>query len=144
MQRSDPQPCNGDNPVTDQSAPRTIDEYIAEFPPEVQSILEKIRATVRKASPQAAEKISYRMPAFALDGRDLVYFGAFKKHIGLYPPIRGDEELKKAAAPYAGDKGSLRFPFAEPIPYALISRIVKSRAKQLHERRTPTKAKTSR
>ncbi len=72
--------------------PRNIDEYIASFSPEDQSILEKIRLTIREAAPEAEEKISYRMPAFALKGI-LVYFAAFKKHIGLYPPVRGDAKL---------------------------------------------------
>jgi uncharacterized protein YdhG (YjbR/CyaY superfamily) len=122
--------------VAARSAPKTIDEYIAAFPPEVQSILEKIRATVRKASPAALERISYRMPAFFLDGRNLVYFAAFKEHIGLYPPVRGDDALKKAVAPYAGEKGNLKFPLDEPTPYALITRIIKSRAKDLGSRKS--------
>jgi uncharacterized protein YdhG (YjbR/CyaY superfamily) len=103
-----------------------IDDYIAGFPPDVQEILEKIRATIRKAAPKAEEKISYRMPAFAQDGI-LVYFAAFKKHIGLFPPVRGDRELMKAVAPYAGPKGNLQFPLDERIPYALIGKIVRLR-----------------
>ena len=80
--------------MTDRSAPKNIDEYIAAFSPEVQSILEKIRLTIRQAAPEAEEKISYKMPAFTLDG-DLIYFAAFKKHIGIYPPVQGDENLGK-------------------------------------------------
>ncbi|HKU13616.1 MAG TPA: DUF1801 domain-containing protein [Steroidobacteraceae bacterium] len=110
------------------STPATIDEYIAMFPPEVQAILRKIRATIAKAVPQAQERISYRIPAFALNG-DVVYFAAFKKHIGLYPPVR-DAQLRKAAARYAGPKGNLQFPLTEKIPYGLISRIAKARAKE--------------
>ena len=106
----------------------TIDEYIAAFPPEVQAILRKVRATIRKAAPEAQEKISYRMPTFVLKGH-LVYFAAFKKHIGLYPPVR-EQTLKNEAAIYAGEKGNLRFPLDQPIPYALISRIVKVRVKE--------------
>ncbi len=108
--------------------PATIDAYIATFSDDVQAILQKIRATIAKAVPQAREKISYRMPAFALDG-DVIYFAAFKKHIGVYPPVR-DAKLKKEVAPYAGPKGNLQFPLAERIPYALIGRIAKSRAKE--------------
>jgi uncharacterized protein YdhG (YjbR/CyaY superfamily) len=111
------------------SLPTTIDEYIAAFPKSVQSILREVRATVRAAAPQAHEVISYRMPALKQHGV-LVYFAAFKKHIGFYPPIKGDEKLEKAAAPYAGEKGNLRFPFDEPIPYGLIKRLTQLRARQ--------------
>jgi uncharacterized protein YdhG (YjbR/CyaY superfamily) len=109
--------------------PGSVDEYISAFAPDIRVVLEKIRATVRKAVPAAQEIISYRIPAFTLNGV-LVYFAAFKKHIGLYPPIRGDARLKKAVAPYAGAKGNLRFPLDQPIPYDLIERIVKLRARQ--------------
>src|SRR6516165_11673916 len=110
-----------------QITPKTIDEYIALFPPHVQEILQKIRLTVRGVAPDAEEIISYRMPAFRRKGI-LIYFAAFKNHIGLYPPIKGDPALLKAVAPYAGEKGNLRFPLDEPIPYKLIERIVKLRA----------------
>lgn len=109
-------------------APRSIDDYIAPFPPKVRAVLEKVRATVRKAAPRAEEKISYGIPAFALGGI-LVYFAAFKNHVGLYPPVR-DPRLEKAAAAYAGEKGNLRFPLDRPIPYGLIARIVRARVKQ--------------
>ena len=123
--------------MTDRPAPRTIDEYIAAFPPEVQSILERIRSTIRKAVPKAKEKISYKIPAFALDG-DLIYFAAFKKHIGIYPPVRGDEKLRKALSRYRGEKGNLKFPLDEPIPYELINRVVKCRLKE-HVKRIRSK-----
>jgi uncharacterized protein YdhG (YjbR/CyaY superfamily) len=110
------------------SAPKNIDEYIASFSPEIQTILEKIRLTIREAAPEAKEKISYQMPTFALMG-NLVYFAAFQKHIGLYPPVKGDEKLKAATAPYQGEKGNLKFPVDQPIPYNLIRRIVKFRSK---------------
>jgi uncharacterized protein YdhG (YjbR/CyaY superfamily) len=106
----------------------TIDEYIATLPPDVQTVLKKIRRTIRKAAPGAEEIISYRMPAFRQNGI-LVYFAAFKNHIGLFPPVRGDAKLMKAIAPYAGPKGNLKFPLDQPIPYGLIARIVKSRVK---------------
>lgn len=109
--------------------PANIDEYIASFPPDVQTILQKIRLTIRHAAADAQESISYRIPAFRLQGT-LVYFAAFKKHIGFYPPVRGDAKLAKAVSPYAGEKGSLRFPLDRPIPYTLIARIVKLRVKQ--------------
>ena len=115
--------------ATDGATPQSIDEYIKAYSPEVQSILEKIRSTIRNAAPGAKETISYRMPAFTLNGI-LVYFAAFKKHIGLYPPVSGDARIEKAIAPYAGEKGNLPFPLDQPIPYDLIERIVKLRVKQ--------------
>ncbi len=108
--------------------PETIDDYIALRPAEVQEILAKIRATVRKAAPDAEERISYRMPAYFLDGA-LVYFAAFKNHIGFYPPVH-DEALQPKLAKYAGPKGNLQFPLTEPIPYPLITKIVKARIKE--------------
>jgi uncharacterized protein YdhG (YjbR/CyaY superfamily) len=110
-------------------APKTIDDYISNFDPEVQVILQKIRTTIRDAAPDAQEVISYQMPAFRQNGI-LVYFAAWKKHIGLYPPITGDAKLEQAAKPYAGEKGNLQFPLDEPIPYNLIARIVKHRVMQ--------------
>jgi uncharacterized protein YdhG (YjbR/CyaY superfamily) len=106
--------------------PRTVDDYIATFAPDIQAILQKIRQTVKAAAPNAEETISYRIPAFKLNGM-LVYFAAFKKHIGLYPPVRGDAGLMRDVKPYAGTKGNLQFPLEKPIPYALIRRIVKAR-----------------
>jgi uncharacterized protein YdhG (YjbR/CyaY superfamily) len=111
------------------ATPKSIDEYIASFSPEVQAILGRIRLTIRNAAPDARETISYKMPAFTLNGV-LVYFAAFKKHIGLYPPVSGDTRLEKAISTYAGEKGNLRFPLDQPIPYGLIERIVKLRVKQ--------------
>ena len=110
-------------------AAKDIDGYIAQFPADVQAVLEKVRATIRRAAPDAREVISYQMSAFK-QHRMLVYFAAWKKHIGLYPPISGDKALEKAVARYAGPKGNLQFPLDEPIPYDLIERIVKLRVKQ--------------
>jgi len=114
----------------DRRVPRSIDEYIEAQPSKVRSILKRIRGTVRDAAPGAEELISYRMPAFR-QGGILVYFAAFRNHIGLYPPVRGDEKLERAVARYAGEKGNLRFPLDEPIPYDLIRRIVTARVRQL-------------
>ena len=125
------------------SKPRDIDEYIASFPPDVQAILQKIRLTIRKAAPEAQEKISYLMPTFTQKGV-LVHFAAFKNHIGLYPPVKGDEKLQAELLPYRGEKGNLKFPLDEPIPYTLISRIVKCRVKEQLEKANPKKAKTKR
>jgi len=114
---------------TSSSRPESVDEYIARFEPKVQALLQKVRRTVRKAAPRASEVISYSMPALKQNGI-LIYFAAFKSHIGFYPPIRGDAKLEAAAARYAGENGNLRFPFAEPIPSALIAALTKLRAKQ--------------
>src|SRR5262249_42052646 len=111
---------------TGQTAPKNIDEYIAGFPPEVQEKLEKIRATIRKAAPKAEEAISYMMPTFKLHG-NLVHFAAFKNHIGFYPAPRGIEAFREELSAYEGSKGTVRFSLDKPIPYALISKIVKFR-----------------
>ncbi len=111
------------------AAAKNIDEYIAQFPQEIQSILEKVRSTVRAAAPDASEVISYHMPAFRQHGI-LVFFAAWKEHIGFYPPVKGDAALEKAVAKYAGPKGNLQFPLDKPIPYPLIKRIVKRRVSQ--------------
>jgi uncharacterized protein YdhG (YjbR/CyaY superfamily) len=109
--------------------PTNIDEYIDAFPPKVQMILERIRKTIRQNAPEAEEIISYRMPAFRQNGI-LVYFAAFKKHIGLFPPVSGHAGIEKEIAAYAGPKGNLQFPLDQPIPYELIGRIVKLRVAQ--------------
>jgi uncharacterized protein YdhG (YjbR/CyaY superfamily) len=110
------------------ASPGSVDEYIASSPPRVRPILEAIRATVRRAAPAAEERISYGMPAYFLGGV-LVYFAAFKQHIGFYPPVR-DKSLKAPLAAYVGPKGNLQFPLSEPIPHALITRIVKARIRE--------------
>lgn len=127
----------------DDSTPADVDAYIADCPAEVQAILKQIRATIRKAAPAAEETISYGMPAFRLNG-PLVYFAAFKNHIGFYPPVHGDERLMRAIAPYANEKGNLRFPLDQRIPYSLISRIVKARIRENAERAAARKAKAKR
>lgn len=110
--------------------PQSIDQYIAARPPEARAILRKLRSTIKRAAPtEAQEIISYRIPAFRLHGI-LVYFAAFKNHIGIFPPIRGDAKLEAAVAKYAGPKGNLKFPLDQPFPYALVARIVKFRVKQ--------------
>jgi uncharacterized protein YdhG (YjbR/CyaY superfamily) len=108
---------------------KDIDGYISQFPPDVQAILQQVRTTISSAAPQAKETISYLMPAFKQHGI-LVYFAAWEKHIGMYPPISGDKALEKAIARYAGPKGNLQFPLDETIPCDLIERIVKLRVKQ--------------
>lgn len=112
-----------------EATPTTVDEYIAAFSPEVRAILQRIRKVARKAAPDAEETISYGMPALRQSGM-LIYYAAFESHIGLYPPVAGDARIEKAASPYAGEKGNLRFPLDEPVPYDLIARITKLRLKQ--------------
>jgi uncharacterized protein YdhG (YjbR/CyaY superfamily) len=107
----------------------SIETYIATFTPDIQSILQQVREAIRAAAPDAEEVISYKMPAFRQSGI-VVYFAAFKRHIGLYPPVRGDAALEQAVAPYAGEKGNLRFPLDRPIPYELITRVAALRLQQ--------------
>jgi uncharacterized protein YdhG (YjbR/CyaY superfamily) len=117
------------------SIPATVAAYIAAAPPEVRPILKAVRATVRKAAPAAEERISYRMPAYFYQGV-LVYFAAFRNHIGLYPPVR-EPALLPLVARYAGPKGNLQFPLSEPIPHRLIARIVKTRMQQRLKAKAP-------
>ena len=109
--------------------PANIDEYIGEFPNDVQEILEKIRMTIQKADPDATEKISYSMPAFEQNGI-VVYFAAFKNHIGLYALPSGHEAFQEELSQYKSGKGSVQFPFNKPMPYDLITKIVKFRVKE--------------
>jgi uncharacterized protein YdhG (YjbR/CyaY superfamily) len=105
---------------------RSIDEYIAACPEDVQEILHALRATIRAAAPDAEEKISYGMPAFAQNG-NLVYFAAAKNHIGFYPTSSGIAAFQQELSKYEGSKGAVRFPISQPLPMDLISRIVKFR-----------------
>lgn len=105
--------------------PATVDQYIASFPADVQAVLHAVRATIRQIAPQAEERISYRMPAVFQNGV-VVYFGAFKHHLGLFPPV-DDPQVRARVAAYAGPKGNLQFPYDQPIPHGLIAEVVKSR-----------------
>ncbi|MEO8016723.1 MAG: DUF1801 domain-containing protein [Pseudomonadota bacterium] len=109
--------------------PRNIDSYIAAFPKNVRALLTKVRRTIRAAAPKATEVISYNIPAFKQRGM-LVYFAGFKAHVGLYPPVRGNTVLERAVAKYAGPKGNLRFPYADPLPLPLIARVVRHHVKR--------------
>lgn len=124
-----------------QTAPKDTDGYIAGFPDEVQEILEKIRMTIRKAAPDAEETISYQIPAFKLKGQYLIYFAGYTKHASLYPAPRGVEKFKEELARYDGGKGTVRFPLDKPIPFGLITRIVKFRVKENLERAKSTGTK---
>jgi uncharacterized protein YdhG (YjbR/CyaY superfamily) len=119
--------------------PATIDEYIRPFSPEVRKLLEKMRAVIRKAAPEAEEKISYRIPTFYLHG-NLVHFAAFKNHIGFYPTSSGTGAFRKELSAYKGGKGSVQFPLDRPLPFALIARIVRFRAAENRGRKGPRSA----
>jgi uncharacterized protein YdhG (YjbR/CyaY superfamily) len=108
---------------------RDIDAYIAAQPKPVQRLLRQVRATIRKAAPEAKGTISYRIPAYMLNG-PLIYFAAFPDHISLYPAPRGAPEFKLALAGYKGGKGTVQFPLRKPLPLGLITRIVKYRLKE--------------
>ena len=125
---------------TNQISPKDIDEYIAGFPNDVQAILEKIRLTIRKAAPDAEETISYELPTFTLKGKYLVYFGAYKKHIGFYPAPIGIEKFTAELSVYEAGKATLKFPLDKPMPFNLITKIVKFRVKE-NLRRADAKGK---
>ncbi|MCW3999038.1 MAG: DUF1801 domain-containing protein [Candidatus Bathyarchaeota archaeon] len=108
---------------------QTVDEYIAFFPEKTQVPLRQIRQTIRKAAPEAEETISYQMPAYRQNGI-LVYFAAFKSHIGFFPTPEGVEAFKEKLQAYKTSKGAIRFPLSEPLPLELIGEIVRFRVKQ--------------
>jgi uncharacterized protein YdhG (YjbR/CyaY superfamily) len=108
--------------------PGSIEAYIASLPPEAAEVVEKIRALVKKQVPGRSEVISYGIPAFK-SGKIFMFCAAFKSHIGIYPPVRGDVKLMQQLHPYANEKGNLRFPLDKPMPYPLIARVVKALAK---------------
>ena len=108
---------------------KTVDEYIASFPPEKRRVLERVREVIRKAAPGAVEKISYGMPGYKLR-HNLVYFAAHTNHIGLYPTPSATGAFAKELKPYESGKGSIKFPLDKPIPYDLIKRIVEFRIKE--------------
>ena len=107
-----------------------IDEYIKLFPIEIQKILESIREIIKKAAPTATEAISYQMPTFKLNGKNLVHFAAFKNHISLFPTPSGVSAFEKNLKSYRTSKGTIQFPLDKPIPYDLIGKIVKYRVKE--------------
>lgn len=104
--------------------PATIDDYIASFPADVRGVLEETRRRIRAAAPQAGETISYGMPTLTIDGRHLVYFAGWKRHLALYAVPRLDDPLEQELAPYRAVKDTVRFPLKDPIPYELIERLV--------------------
>jgi uncharacterized protein YdhG (YjbR/CyaY superfamily) len=125
---------------TKSGLPKTIDEYIAGYPRDVQDILQEIRSIVRSAVPEAQEAIKYQIPTFVLN-ENLVHFAAFQKHIGFYPTPSGIQEFKDELAAYDSAKGSVQFPLDRPIPYTLIKKIAQFRAKEARERIAAKKRK---
>jgi len=109
------------------SAATTIDEYIAEFPPQTREVLEQMRALIGGLAPDATETISYAIPTFDLGGKHLVHFAGYEKHVGLYPAPSGMEAFKEDLKPYKTGKGSVQFPLDQPLPVELIRRIVEFR-----------------
>lgn len=109
---------------------KTMDEYIKTFPKDVQVVLERVRQTIREAAPEAVETVSYQMPTFKLNGRHLVYFAAWKNHIGFYAMPSGTKAFKKELSRYKAAKGSVQFPIDEPIPYDLVAKIVAFQMKE--------------
>jgi uncharacterized protein YdhG (YjbR/CyaY superfamily) len=112
---------------------RSVDEYIAAFPADIQALLQSVRATIRAAAPDAEERIAYLMPTFTLHG-NLVHYAALKNHIGFYPTSSGIAAFEQELAPYEGTKGAVRFPIDQPLPLDLISRIVRFRVTENRER----------
>ena len=102
----------------------SVDDYISSFPSEVQAVLQTARKTIRAASPEATESISYAIPTFSIAGRPVVYLAAWKKHVSMYPIPDLDESLERGTAPYLSGKGTVKFPLSEPIPYELITALV--------------------
>jgi uncharacterized protein YdhG (YjbR/CyaY superfamily) len=112
----------------------SIDEYIATFPEDVQKIMEQLRGTIKAAAPEAGEKISYNMPTFTLNGTYLVYFAGWKNHIAFYGAPRGNAEFKEDLSAYETGQGTLQFPYSKPIPFDLITKIVKFRVAEVLKR----------
>ena len=115
--------------MTEKSKSVTIDDYLATVSTDVKPILEEIRKLIQLKVPEAKEAISYQMPAFKI-GRTFIYFAAFKKHIGVYPPVTGDKSLIEATARYRNEKGNLAFPLDQPIPFELIGKVAVALSKQ--------------
>jgi len=111
----------------EQNIPKSIDEYILQYPQEIQEILKTLRKVIKESAPNADEKISYRMPTFVLNG-NLVHFAAYKNHIGFYPTSSGINTFQHELSGYKTSKGAVQFPIGKPIPYEIISQIVKFRA----------------
>ena len=122
--------------MANRSAATTIDEYIAGFPAETQKALAELRALIKTIAPGATETISYAIPTFDLNGRHLVHFAGYAKHIGFYPIPSGMEAFKEELKSYKQGKGSVQFPLGQPLPRELIRRIVEFRVRENTGRRS--------
>jgi len=109
---------------------KDVDEYLEQFSGSLRTRLDEVRQVVRESAPGAIESIGYGMPAYKLNGKPLVYFAGFTKHIGLYATPNGHEAFKKEFAPYKQGKGSVQFPLDQPLPVELIRRVVEYRVSQ--------------
>jgi uncharacterized protein YdhG (YjbR/CyaY superfamily) len=116
--------------MANRATANSIDEYIAGFPPETQKVLEELRALIQASAPDATETISYAIPTFDLNGKHLVHFAGYERHVGLYPAPSGLEAFKEDLKPYKSGKGSVQFPLGQPLPKVLIRRIVEFRVEQ--------------
>ncbi len=116
--------------MTNRSTAKSIDEYIAEFPAETQKVLEELRAIIRSSAPDAMETISYAIPTFDLNGKHLVHFAGYARHIGFYPTSSGIEAFKEELKHYKSAAGSVQFPLGQPLPTELIRRIVEFRVQE--------------
>lgn len=112
----------------------TVDDYVASFPPDVRRTLEEVRSAIRSAVPGTEERISYGIPTFTLDGRYVVYFSGWKRHVSVYPIPDADGELARQIRPYQSGKGTLKFPLNEPMPLELIGAVAKRLLEQRRER----------
>jgi uncharacterized protein YdhG (YjbR/CyaY superfamily) len=121
--------------MTDRSHARSIDEYIAGFPPETREALQTVRQVIRAAAPDATETISYAIPTFDLGGH-LVHFAGFRHHIGFYPTSSGIEAFERELKPYKRGRGSVQFPLGRPLPTDLIRRIVEFRVEEVTRKKT--------
>lgn len=121
----------------------SVEAYLRDLPPASARIVRRVRSIVRKAVPESGEKISYGIPAFTLGGT-FMYTAAFKAHVSIFPPLRGDPGLSKQLAPYANARGNLRFPLGEPMPWPLITRLTRALARQYSARKTKPRPKSKR
>jgi uncharacterized protein YdhG (YjbR/CyaY superfamily) len=117
--------------MANRSTAENIDAYIAAFPPETRHVLEEVRALVRAIAPDAVETMSYAIPTFDLNGKHLVHFAGYDKHIGFYPTGRGIAAFKAELAPYKWSAGSVQFPLSDPLPANLIRRMVEFRLRDV-------------
>jgi uncharacterized protein YdhG (YjbR/CyaY superfamily) len=106
------------------ATPGSVDEYIASFPVEARSGLERIRALIHQAAPNVVEEIRYGMPAMLIEGTHTIYFAGWKKHVGVYPVPKAPSALERELEDYRGEKDAVRFPFKKPVDWELVERLI--------------------